>query len=147
MGNWFIVLSNVTVFFNFKISVLYGIICGLGSVPGLGRSPEGEHGNSLQYSCLENPQRQRSFVGCSPWGWKEWDMTEWLSTHTEKKTDLPFKFSLLVSVCFLQTDLYQIIAKIHSDSNTLWFNDFMLYKIIIVFISCQRTLILFANLH
>ena len=26
-----------------------------GSVPGLGRSPEGGHGNPLQYSCLENP--------------------------------------------------------------------------------------------
>ena len=25
-----------------------------GSVPGLGRSPEGGHGNPLQYSCLEN---------------------------------------------------------------------------------------------
>ena len=23
--------------------------------PGLGRSPGGEHGNPLQYSCLENP--------------------------------------------------------------------------------------------
>ena len=28
---------------------------GLGSVPGLGRSPGGGHGNPLQYSCLENP--------------------------------------------------------------------------------------------
>ena len=27
----------------------------LGSIPGLGRSPGGEHGNSLQYSCQENP--------------------------------------------------------------------------------------------
>ena len=26
-----------------------------GSIPGLGRSPGGEHGNPLQYSCLENP--------------------------------------------------------------------------------------------
>ena len=26
----------------------------LGSIPGLGRSPGGGHGNSLQYSCLEN---------------------------------------------------------------------------------------------
>ena len=26
-----------------------------GSIPGLGRSPEGRNGNSLQYSCLENP--------------------------------------------------------------------------------------------
>ena len=27
----------------------------LGCIPGLGRSPEGGHGNPLQYSCLENP--------------------------------------------------------------------------------------------
>ena len=26
-----------------------------GSIPGLGRSPGGRHGNPLQYSCLENP--------------------------------------------------------------------------------------------
>ena len=26
----------------------------LGSIPGLERSPGGEHGKSLQYSCLEN---------------------------------------------------------------------------------------------
>ena len=27
----------------------------LGLIPGLGRSPAGEHGNPLQYSWLENP--------------------------------------------------------------------------------------------
>ena len=27
----------------------------LGSIPGLGRSPGGGHGDSLQYSCLNNP--------------------------------------------------------------------------------------------
>ena len=27
----------------------------VGSVPVLGRSPRGGHGNRLQYSCLENP--------------------------------------------------------------------------------------------
>ena len=27
----------------------------IGSIPGLGRSPEGGHGNPLQYSSLENP--------------------------------------------------------------------------------------------
>ena len=27
----------------------------VGSIPGLGRSPGGGHGNPLQYSCLENP--------------------------------------------------------------------------------------------
>ena len=28
----------------------------MGSIPGLGRSPGGGHGNPLQYSCLENFQ-------------------------------------------------------------------------------------------
>ena len=28
------------------------------SIPGSGRSPGGGHGNSLQYSCLENPMDQ-----------------------------------------------------------------------------------------
>ena len=32
----------------------------LGSVPGLGRSPGGGHGNPLQYSCLENLHGQRN---------------------------------------------------------------------------------------
>ena len=51
-----------------------------GSAPGLGRSPGGGHGNPLQYSCLENPLGQRSLMGCSPWGLKESDTTERLST-------------------------------------------------------------------
>ena len=46
----------------------------LGSIPGLGRSPGGGHGNTLQYSCLENPRRQRSLAGYIPWGRKESDM-------------------------------------------------------------------------
>ena len=32
-----------------------GDIRDAGSIPGLGGSPGGEHGNPLQYSCLENP--------------------------------------------------------------------------------------------
>ena len=47
-----------------------------GSIPGLGRSPGGGHGNPLQYSCLENLHGQRSLAGYSPWGRKESDMTE-----------------------------------------------------------------------
>ena len=56
----------------------------LGSIPGLGRAPGEGHGNPLQYSCLENPHGQRSLAGCSPWGHKELDMTEQLSTHRRK---------------------------------------------------------------
>ena len=43
---------------------------------------ERRHGNTLQYSCLENSQGQRSLAGYSPWGLKESDMTERLSTHS-----------------------------------------------------------------
>ena len=53
---------------------------GLGSIPGLGRSPGEGHGNVLQYSCLKNPHGQRNLAGYSPWGHKEPDMTERLST-------------------------------------------------------------------
>ena len=53
---------------------------GLGLIPEFGRSPGGGHGNPLQYSCLENPHGQRSLVGYSPWGHKESNMTERLST-------------------------------------------------------------------
>ena len=52
----------------------------LGSIPGLGRSPGGGHGNPLQYSCLENPHGQRSLEGYSPQGLKESDTAERLST-------------------------------------------------------------------
>ena len=38
----------------------------LGSVPGLGRSPGGVHGNPLQYSSLENPHGQRTLAGYNP---------------------------------------------------------------------------------
>ena len=48
----------------------------LGSIPGLGRSPGGGHGNPLQYSCLENPHEWKNLAGCSPWGLKESDRTE-----------------------------------------------------------------------
>ena len=36
-------------------SATAGDIRDRGSIPGLGRSPGGGHGNPLQHSCLENP--------------------------------------------------------------------------------------------
>ena len=44
------------------------------SIPGSGRSPAGENGNPLQYSCLTHGWR--SLVGYRPWGCKESDMNE-----------------------------------------------------------------------
>ena len=53
-----------------------GDLRGVDSIPGSGKSPGGGHGNSLQYSCLENPNGQRSLAGYSPQGPKESDKTE-----------------------------------------------------------------------
>ena len=54
----------------------------LGSIPGLGWAPGGGHGKPLQHSCLENPHGQRSLAGYSPWGSRESDLTEQLSTES-----------------------------------------------------------------
>ena len=50
------------------------------SILGSGRCPGKGYGNPLQHSFLENPHGQRSLVGYSPWGHKESDTTERLST-------------------------------------------------------------------
>ena len=52
----------------------------LGSIPRLGRSPGGGHGNPLQYSCLETPHGQRS-------------LTHIYGDHTVKPYFFPFEFS------------------------------------------------------
>ena len=57
-------------------------LCGFHICVPHGYLPGGWHENPLQYSCLENPHGQRSLAGCSPWGRKEWDMTEHITMCT-----------------------------------------------------------------
>ena len=38
-----------------------GDIRDMGSIPGLGSTPGGRHGNPLQYSCLENPMDREAW--------------------------------------------------------------------------------------
>ena len=59
----------------------------MGSIPGLGRSPGGGHGNPLQYSCLENPTDRGAW---------------WATVHCVKKSwtrrrDEYFHFSFYLS--------------------------------------------------
>ena len=57
----------------------------MGLIPGFGRRLGIGSGTPLQYSCLENPHRQRSPTGYSPWGHKESETAEQLSTaHSYK---------------------------------------------------------------
>ena len=77
----------------------------LNLIPGLGRSPGRWHGNPFQYSCLENPHGQRSLVGYSPWGHKESDTTERLSTA--QHPHLHMFFSPLSIWKFMWIDMWQ----------------------------------------
>ena len=43
-----------------------GDLRGMGSIPGSGRSPVGGHGNTMQYSCLENPMDRGAWWAASP---------------------------------------------------------------------------------
>ena len=46
-----------------------GCVRDVDSIPGLGRSPQGENGNQFQYSCLENPMDRGAWRATySPWG-------------------------------------------------------------------------------
>ena len=73
----------------------------LGLIPGLGRSPGGGHGNPLQYSWLENPLGQRSMAGYSPWGQKELDMTEQLSTYSWQNVGYTFLSCVFNRISYL----------------------------------------------
>ena len=53
----------------------------LGSIP-IDKIPWRRAWQRIPVSCLENPHGQRSLVGYSPWGHKETDTTESLSTNT-----------------------------------------------------------------
>ena len=51
----------------------------VGSVPASGRSPEGGHGNPLQYSCLKNPMDRGTWQATAQRVAKS---QTWLSTST-----------------------------------------------------------------
>ena len=53
-----------------------GDVRDVGSIPGSGRSPGEGHGNSLQYSCLENAMSRGAWWAIQSIGHKEWDTTE-----------------------------------------------------------------------
>ena len=51
-----------------------------GSLPASGRSPGGGHGNSLQYSCLENPMDREAWQATVHRVTKSWTGQKRLST-------------------------------------------------------------------
>ena len=53
-----------------------------GSIPGLGRSPGGGHGNPLQYTCLENPMDRGAWQAMVHRVAKSWTWLKQLNTYT-----------------------------------------------------------------
>ena len=60
-----------------------GDIRDLGLIPGLGRSPGGEHGSPLQYSFLENPMDRGAWQAIVHRVAKSQSQLKWLSTHVD----------------------------------------------------------------
>ena len=54
---------------------------GAGEIPALRRPPGGEHGNPLQYSCLENPTDRGAWLATVHRVAKSWTRLKRLSTH------------------------------------------------------------------
>ena len=58
-----------------------GDIRDAGSIPRLGRSPGGEHGNPLQYFCLESPMGSGAWLATVHRITQNWTQLKQLSTH------------------------------------------------------------------
>ena len=58
-----------------------GDVRDMGLIPGLRKSPGREHGNSLKYSCLENPMDRRARRAVVHRIAKSWMCTEKLNMH------------------------------------------------------------------
>ena len=63
-------------------------------VPGLGRSPGGEHGNPLQYYCLENPLDRGAWWATVHRMAKSRTQQKQLNTHKHERIELGLLFSM-----------------------------------------------------
>ena len=83
-----ILFSYLIIYYSFKACLNLGFPGGsesacsvgdVGSIPGLGRSPGGGHGNPLPYSCLENPMDRRAWWATVHRAAKSWTWLKWLA--------------------------------------------------------------------
>ena len=117
----------------------------MGANPGSEKSPREGNGNSLQYSCWENPMDKGAWWANSPWGHQESDTTVLIPRGTayiplySRRVDclLPFVWGVCVYVCvctsvslfrfwFLQVfaeDHWYLMSlfRIHREWTLIWF--------------------------
>ena len=90
-AQYLISLENIYIFFTKKIYYLCfpggSVVKNLPAVqetwviPGLGRSPGGENGNTLQYSCLKNPTDRGAWLATTHRVTKELDTTQQINDN------------------------------------------------------------------
>ena len=76
-----------------------GDVRDMGSIPGLGRSPGGGHGNPFQYSCLENAMGSRAWQAMVHRITQSQTWLKWLSTHTHTHTHTHWTMKVLPRWC------------------------------------------------
>ena len=83
-----------------------------GSIPELGRSPGGGHGNLLQYSCLENPMDRGTW----------WTVVHWVTESWTRLMIRPY-LNLLYLIAFMllqsTTFLLNILLKVQLHTFTI----------------------------
>ena len=77
-----------------------------GLIPGLARSPGGEHGNPLQYFCLENPMDRGAWWATVHRVAKSWTRLKQLSTHPCREPTIILKTSKGKDQVFIVYELY-----------------------------------------
>ena len=104
----------------------------MGSIPGLGRSPGGGHGNPLQYSCLENPMDREACWATIYRVPESWTWLKWLSTQASRFSSTICKTAVLFPLNCLGT-----LVKNHwaTYANSL-FLDFLFYSIHVCICVC-----------
>ena len=83
-----------------KIQIIIKRIKDTGLIPGLGRSPGERHGNSLQYSCLENPMDRGTWRATVHAVEQSGTRLKWLTTHA-----FPFLSKVLPNSLHLQAGM------------------------------------------
>ena len=102
-----------------------GDIRDAGSIPGSGRSPRGEHGNPLQYSCLEKPMDSGAWWTTVHVVTKSWTRLKRLSTHAASVFKifqwLPTSFRVKANIFTMPHNaLYNVV----NPALLLWLNPF-----------------------
>ena len=96
----------------------------MGSIPGLGRSPEGGHGDSSILAWrVPIPHGQRSLVACSPWGCRVGP--DWVTKHSTAHTFIFVYFSLFSIIDYWK--YWTCFPSLYNKSLFLMYSNFYLW--------------------